>query len=457
MSVSGINSLHTPLAGWGRYPVEPCHVFRPERGRELAAILASDARPSYIPRGLGRSYGDAALNRESGVISHLRLNRFLAFDPETGVLECEAGVSFAEILQYFLPRGFFLPVTPGTKFVTVGGAIAADVHGKNHHRDGTVANFVRDFKLLTPAGEILLCSPTSHSEIFWGTFGGMGLTGVILSARLALRRVESAYVFVDYQKTRNFEEAIRVMGESDREYQYSVAWIDCLATGSSLGRAILMRGNHAPPAQLPKRLRDPLEAPSHRQWNLPINLPGLALNSLTVGAFNAVYYGAHRHATRQLVDFDKFFYPLDTIHNWNRLYGKRGFVQYQFALPPESGREGLAAILERLARSRRSSFLGVLKCFGDANPAPLSFPIRGYTLALDLPADRGLKPFLQELDKLVVRHGGRVYLAKDAVLSAETFAAMYPQLERFRTLKRRLDPQGVLSSSLARRLKIVES
>ena len=457
MIVSGINSVTTPLAGWGRYPIEPCHLFRPERRRELAAILASGAQRDYISRGLGRSYGDAALNRESGVISHLRLNRFLAFDPETGVLECEAGVSFAEILQYFLPRGFFLPVTPGTRFVTVGGAIAADVHGKNHHRDGTVANFIKDFKLLTPGGEILVCSPASHSEIFWATFGGMGLTGVIVSARLALRRVESAYVFVDYQKTRNFEEAIGIMGESDRQYQYSVAWIDCLATGASLGRAILMRGNHAPAAQLPKRLRDPLAAPSHREWNLPINLPGLALNSLTVGAFNALFYAAHRNTTQQLVDFEKFFYPLDAIHNWNRLYGKRGFVQYQFALPPESGRDGLAAILERLARSRRSSFLGVLKCFGDANPGLLSFPIRGYTLALDLPADRGLKPFVQQLDQLALRYGGRVYLAKDATLSAETFAAMYPQLERFRALKRQLDPKGVLASSLARRVKLVES
>lgn len=457
MSVSAINSVTMPLAGWGRFPVEPCHLFRPERRRELAALLTSGAERSFISRGLGRSYGDAALNRDHGVISHLRLNRFLAFDPQTGELECEAGVSFAEILQYFLPQGFFLAVTPGTKFVTVGGAIAADVHGKNHHRDGTVANFVREIKLLTPGGEILVCSPASHAETFWATIGGMGLTGVILSARLALCRVETAYVFVDYQKTRNFEEALGIMGESDRQYQYSVAWIDCLATGASLGRGVLMRGNHAPAAHLPRRLRNPLAEPAHGQWNLPINLPALTLNSLTVGAFNTLYYASHRNAAQQLVDFEKFFYPLDAIRNWNRLYGRRGFVQYQFALPPESGRAGLAAILERLARSRRSSFLGVLKCFGDANPGLLSFPIRGYTLALDLPAGRGLRPFLQELDQLVLRHGGRVYLAKDAALSAETFAAMYPQLERFRAVKQRLDPKGVLSSSLARRLGIVES
>jgi decaprenylphospho-beta-D-ribofuranose 2-oxidase len=456
MSLSGFNSVTTSLAGWGRFPVERCHLFRPESCRELGAILASGAQQSYLSRGLGRSYGDAALNREGGVISHMRLNRFLAFDAATGILECEAGASFAEILEYFLPRGFFLPVTPGTKFVTVGGAIAADVHGKNHHRDGTLANFVKDFQLLAPGGQMLTCSPASHADLFWATFGGMGLTGVILSARLQLRRVESAYVLVDYQKARNFEEALAVMGESDQQYQYSVAWIDCLATGKSLGRAVLMRGNHAAATQLPQRLRNPLAAPAPRRWNVPFNLPALALNSLSVGAFNAFYYAWHGNAAQRLVDYEKFFYPLDAILNWNRLYGKRGFVQYQFALPPETGRAGLAAILERLARSRRSSFLGVLKCFGDANPGLLSFPTRGYTLALDLPASRGLVPFLQELDQLVLRHGGRVYLAKDAVLNAATFAAMYPGLERFRALKQQVDPQGLHSSSLARRLKIVE-
>jgi decaprenylphospho-beta-D-ribofuranose 2-oxidase len=268
--------------------------------------------------------------------------------------------------------------------------------------------------------------------------------------------VQSAYVWVDYQKARDLEEALRLMDESDYRYQYSVAWIDCLAAGKSLGRAVLMRGNHAPAEQLPSRVRNPLAQPSQRSWNLAFDLPSRLLNSLTVGAFNALYYAWHRNVANQLVDFERFFYPLDAIENWNRLYGKRGFVQYQFALPLEGGHAGLTAILERLARSRRASFLGVLKRFGEANAGLLSFPLPGYTLALDLPVTNGLVPFLHELDRLVLSSGGRVYLAKDAVLNAESFASMYPKLEQFRGIKQRLDPKGLLSSSMARRLGIVE-
>lgn len=446
-----------PLSGWGRFPVERCHLYRPERRSEVAAILASGAQRSYTSRGLGRSYGDAALNRDGGVICLTRLNRFLAFDPASGVLECEAGTSLAEIIQYFLPRGFFLPVTPGTRFVTVGGAIAADVHGKNHHQDGTLAKYLLDFKLLVPRGDVLFCSPASNPKVFWATVGGMGLTGVILSARIQLRRVESAYVLVDYQRAQNLEAALDRMGESDARYQYSVAWVDCLAGGKSLGRAILMCGNHATASQMPERLRDPLAGLSRRRWTLPFDFPSLALNSLTVGAFNTLYYAAHRSAASRLVHFERFFYPLDAIQDWNRLYGKRGFVQYQLALPLEGGRAGLAAVLERLARSRRASFLAVLKRFGEANPGLLSFPVHGYTLALDLPVTSGLLPFLHELDSLVLAHGGRVYLAKDAVLNVSSLAAMYPKLDEFRAIKRDLDPRGLLCSSLARRLAIVEN
>lgn len=450
------NFVTRPMSGWGRFPVEPCHLFRPERRAEVAAILASGAQRTYVSRGLGRSYGDAALNRDGGLICHTRLNRFLGFDSSAGTLECEAGVSFEEILRTFLPRGFFLPVTPGTKFVTVGGAIAADVHGKNHHKDGTLASFILDLKLLTPTGSVLACSCGANPEIFWATVGGMGLTGMILSARMQLRKVESAYVLVDYQKARNLGEALDAMGEGDERYQYSVAWIDCLQAGKSLGRAVLMRGNHAPAAQIPESVRNPLAQPHHFGWNLPFDFPSLALNRLSVGAFNTVFYGTHRSMTDQVVDFDSFFYPLDAVENWNRLYGKRGFVQYQVALPQESGRTGLAALLQRLAESRRASFLAVLKRFGDGNPGLLSFPLRGYTLALDLPVTNGLVPLLRELDRVVISMGGRTYLAKDAVLSAADFRAMYPNVEAFRALKRKLDPQGLLSSSLARRLGIVE-
>ena len=443
------------LSGWGRYPVESCHVFRPEKRSEVAAALDSGQQSSYIPRGLGRSYGDAALNENAGVIWQVLLNRFLSFDSASGVLECESGVSLAEIIQYFLPRGWFLPVTPGTKFVTVGGAIAADIHGKNHHKDGSFSNFTLDFRLLTPTFEILLCSPSSNSEIFWATVGGMGLTGVVLSARLQLRRVDSAYVFVDFHKASNLEDSLATMEASDECYDYSVAWIDGLATGNQMGRSVLMRGNHASAAELPARVQHPLATPKGSQWNLFMDFPSGALNRLTVKAFNTVYYAAHHTAPSQLVSLEKFFYPLDAINQWNRMYGKRGFVQYQIALPQASGREGLRTILDRLARSGRASFLAVLKRFGNAGSGLLSFPLRGYTLALDIPAAPGLVPFLHELDRMTLDHGGRIYLAKDAVLRAEDFAAMYPKLESFQAIQRKLDPKRLFCSSMARRLRIV--
>lgn len=445
-----------PLSGWGRYPVETCHVFRPEKRSEVAGTLASGVESSYIPRGLGRSYGDAALNKDAGVIWHVLLNRFLSFDAASGELECESGVSLAEIIQYFLPRGWFLPVTPGTKFVTVGGAIAADIHGKNHHKDGSFSNFILDFRLLTPTGEVLLCSPVDHAEIFWATVGGMGLTGMVLSARMRLRPVDSSYVLVDYHKAVDLEDVLGTMEASDDRYDYSVAWIDALATGKSMGRSVLMRGNHAPAAELPANNRHAPAIPTVTQWNLFVDFPSAALNRLTVKAFNAAYYAVHRTAARQLVNFEKFFYPLDAINHWNRMYGKRGFVQYQIALPQASGRAGLRTILDRLALSGRASFLAVLKRFGDAGPGLLSFPLRGYTLALDIPAARGLVPFLHELDRMTLDHGGRIYLAKDAVLRAEDFTAMYPKLESFRAIQRKLDPKRLMSSSMARRLKIVD-
>lgn len=443
------------LSGWGRYPQETCHVYRPEKNSGVPDILKSGSDHSYISRGLGRSYGDAALNQEGGVISHTRLNRFLSFDKETGVLECEAGVSFAEIIQHFLSRGYFLPVTPGTKFVTVGGAVAADIHGKNHHRDGSLGNFICQLDLLAPGGQVFTCSPRENPEIFWATLGGMGLTGIILRARMRLRRVETAYIQVDYQRARNLDEALSAMTETDDRYEYSVAWIDCLARGPSLGRSILMRGNHARASELGRGHSDPLALPPPAKFKAPFDLPRFALNRFSVRAFNALYYARYSNAESRLVHFEKFFYPLDAIENWNRLYGKRGFVQYQVALPLEKGQECLVALLERLAQSGRASFLAVLKRFGEGNSGLLSFPMKGYTLALDLPYTRELIAFLQELDTVVVRYGGRIYLAKDAVQTPETFAAGYPRLKEFRSVQHQIDPQRRLASSLARRLRIV--
>jgi FAD/FMN-containing dehydrogenase len=444
-----------PLSGWGRFPVETCRLFRPEKRKSLTAILHSGAEPTYIARGLGRSYGDAALNRDAGVIGLERLNRLIAFDSVTGVLECEAGVSLADILETFLPRGFFLPVTPGTKFVTLGGAIAQDVHGKNHHRVGSISSFLLDFQLLTASGDVLTCSPNQHADVFWASVGGGGLTGVILSARIRLHPVETAYVLVDYLKAAGLEEAIAAMAESDHLYEFSVAWIDCLARGSALGRSVLMRANPALRSDLPPEYAEPLALRRHLQNSVPFDLPSGLLNPTTVGAFNALLYRKYRTTSNRLVDFESFFYPLDFIHHWNRMYGHRGFVQYQLAFPLESSQAGLTQVLQRVSESGRGSFLGVLKRFGNADEGLLSFPFRGYTLALYLPVTIGLVPFLNELDSLVLRHGGRLYMAKDAVTTPESFAAMYPKLDAFRAVRARLDPKNRFSSSLARRLRIV--
>jgi decaprenylphospho-beta-D-ribofuranose 2-oxidase len=361
-----------------------------------------------------------------------------------------------EILDVYLPRGYFLPVTPGTKFVTLGGAVAADVHGKNHHRDGSIAEFVDSFTLLTGTSETLPCSRSENSDVFWATLGGMGLTGIIQTVRFRLKPVETAFLTVDYKKAANLDEALKAFGQ-DHEYRYSVAWIDCLASGASLGRSVLMRGDHTPVHGLPERYRaEPLRPRGKRKRSVPFRFPGFALNSWSVRVFNNLYYFRNRDGT-VTVDYDNFFYPLDSILNWNRVYGKRGFVQYQIALPPQTSRAALVQVLEKLSKSRQASFLAVLKTFGPANAGLLSFPIPGATLALDLPnIGQPLLTLLNELDEIVLRHGGRVYLAKDARLSRAAFEAMYPRAEEFRQIKQRLDPNGLFSSSLARRLGLTD-
>jgi len=447
--------MEQSLTGWGGMNPETCHVFRPEKRRALSEIIACKHTDSLIPRGLGRSYGDAAVNGGQGVVNMSRLNRMLAFDPEEGLLECEAGVSLAEIIDTFLPKGFFVPVTPGTKFVTVGGAIANDVHGKNHHCDGTFCEFVASFTLLIPSGEILTCSRDENEDVFWATAGGVGLTGIILTAQLHLMPVESAYISTDYTQCTNLDSALEAMAATDNDYQYSVAWVDCLAKGDKLGRSVLMQGNHAPADALTgARATDPFAVKGGLPKVVPFHCPSFVLNPLSIQAFNTAFYAAHPTSTGKIVDYNQYFYPLDAIHHWNRLYGKPGFAQFQATLPFES-KDGLVKILERLSQSRRASFLAVLKTFGEQNDGLLSHPMKGYTLTLDLPNRSNLTPFLHELDTILLDHGGRLYLAKDAVSTPETIAAMYPRLETFKTIQKRLDPKGVLTSSMARRLGLV--
>lgn len=445
------------LAGWGRMNPGECRVYRPEKRRNMLSTFLDGDGGTIIPRGLGRSYGDASVNTGARVLDMTRQDRMLAFDPVRGVVECEAGVSLEHLIDAFLPRGYFLPVSPGTKFVTVGGAIANDIHGKNHHIAGSFGQFVEAFTLLTPTGETLVCTPQENRDVFWATVGGMGLTGLILTAKVRMQPVSSAYILCDYYKSKDLDDVLATMQASDDRYVYSVAWVDCLASGKSLGRSVLMRGNHATPAQLSgERAQNPYVVKKAFQKTVPIDFPGFVMNPLSIRAFNETFYAMHKTENGKIIDYDTYFYPLDAIHNWNRMYGKHGFAQFQATLPPES-KQGLTKLLEKLSHEKRASFLAVLKCFGEGSPGLLSHPMKGYTLTLDIPNSNGLPQFLKDLDRILLDFGGRLYFAKDCASDAATIAQMYPRLPEFREIQRRLDPQGRMSSDLARRLGLVEA
>jgi decaprenylphospho-beta-D-ribofuranose 2-oxidase len=408
-----------------------------------------------VSRGLGRSYGDPALPRSPGgrVLSGLGMGKMIAFDESTGVLVAESGVSLAEIIEVFLPRGWFLPTTPGTKFVTLGGAVAADVHGKNHHMDGTFGTYVEFLDLMVPGGKVIRCSQSENSDIFRATIGGMGLTGHILRVGIRLHRVPSAWCKVRYIKARNLEAMVRSLSEHDANFRHTVAWIDCLATGESLGRGVLMLGNEAKPEELPAQQRDrPHQLPVRRKLSVPFDFPSWALNQFTVKAFNFAYYNLARECEK-LVDFEKFFYPLDTIDNWNRIYGKRGFIQYQVFFPDASADDGLRETLGAISESGLSSFLAVLKRCGPANDFSLSFLDKGFTLALDMPVHPAkFEVLMPKLERILVECRGRIYFAKDACVSPALVPGMYPRLDEFRRIQRVLDPQGILHSHLSTRL-----
>lgn len=445
-----------PLSGWGRWPEVVATTVVPRSEAEVVGLL-KDGQP-LISRGLGRSYGDPALPRseEGRVVDSLGMACMESFDETSGLLVAEAGVSLADIIQVFLPRGWFLPTTPGTKFVTLGGAVAADVHGKNHHVDGTFGTHVDFLDLVIPGGKVLRCGPTQNAELFGATIGGMGLTGHIVRVGVRLRRVPSAWCKVRYIKAANLEAMIRLLSEHDASYRHTVAWIDCLASGDRLGRGVLMLGNEATAGELGERQRaQPHLLPRRRKLSVPFDFPGWALNSLTVRAFNAVYYGLSRDCEK-LVDFDKFFYPLDTINHWNRIYGKRGFIQYQVFFPDATAAIGLRQTLDAVSASGLSSFLAVLKRCGPANAFPLSFLDTGFTLAMDMPVvPEKLDVLMPVLERILVEHGGRIYFAKDACVSRDLIPRMYPRLGDFRRIQRSVDPQGVLRSHLSDRLGLV--
>lgn len=444
------------LQGWGRFRSSECLLHRPASVEESQPIVRQ-ARPSgLIARGLGRSYGDAAQNEgaevlEPSALAHVRL------DPVAGTVTAGAGASLDAILRTIVPAGFFLPVTPGTRNVTVGGAIAADVHGKNHHVEGSFGCHVRELRLIDGSGDLRTLRPDADDpqirQAFWATVGGMGLTGVIVEATFSLIPISSSLISVDTDRFRDLDALMAAMVEADHRYRYSVAWVDSL---DGRGRGVLTCGDHAPAAQLsPEQARDPLAYDPRALAGTPAFLPGGLLNSWTVRAFNETWYRkAPQHRQGELQAIAPYFHPLDGVKDWNRIYGPAGFLQYQFAVPDQASHL-VVRTLERLREVGAPSFLTVLKRFGPANPAPLSFPIPGWTLAADVPASvPGLLAVLDGLDEEVAAAGGRLYLAKDARQSAAMVARTYPRLQEWREECRRLDPRGVFGSDLSRRLVI---
>lgn len=432
--------MSSPRFSWGRYPQTKQNLIAlTDRHAGLPAF-----RGTALPYGNGRSYGDSCLN-DGGTLLHARhLDHFITFDPQTGVIECEAGVLFSEILELVVPQGWFLPVTPGTKFVTVGGAIANDVHGKNHHKAGTIGRHVLAFELLRSDGSRRICTPHQHAEWFAATIGGLGLTGLVTRATIQLRRIAGPWMSCEIHRFDDLTGFFQLSQASDRDFEYTVAWIDCASQGKALGRGIFTRANHAPshPDRRPK-------APS-RRLNVPFTPPISLINPLTLRAFNTLYYHRQRDGVSHVTThYEPHFYPLDGIGDWNRVYGPRGFMQYQCVVPSSVSRDCIEILVKTIASSGQGSFLAVLKQFGDiTSPGMLSFPLPGATLALDFP-NRGMETLalLDRLDDIVAAAGGAVYPAKDARMPARYFKQYFPAWETFSLY---IDP--IFSSSFWRRV-----
>jgi decaprenylphospho-beta-D-ribofuranose 2-oxidase len=440
------------LTGWSRTAPTAASVVDLTDEAAIDGWLARAGRRGLIARGLGRSYGDAAQNAGGTVLDATTLAGFHDIDLERGVIRVDAGVSLEAIMRTMVPLGWFVHVTPGTRLVTVGGAIAADVHGKSHHVDGSFANHVESFILHTPKGTVTV-SPASDAELFWGTAGALGLTGVIAEATIRLLPIETSMIRAENLRCPDLDSVMSLMVEGDAEHRFSAAWIDCLATGASLGRSVLSRGDHATVDDLPPRLRrDPLRFAPRALLPAPPWAPNGLLNRLSVTAFNEFWYRVTPSLHGHVESISSFFHPLDGVKGWNRLYGSCGFLQYQYVVP-DAAHDAVRTSIEMLSEARAASFLAVLKRFGTGNPGPLSFPAPGWTLALDIPATvPGLAGLLDRLDELVADAGGRIYLAKDSRLRPELLPVMYPGLGRFAELRARVDPAGVLQSDLQRRL-----
>jgi decaprenylphospho-beta-D-ribofuranose 2-oxidase len=454
------------LSGWGRAGRSRARVLRPRVAEEVVEFFSSGVRPGkgVIARGAGRNYGDAAQNGGGDVLDMTAMDRIVSIDGSRALVTAQAGTTVGQLMARLAAHGLTLPVVPGTRHVTLAGAIASDIHGKNHHRDGGIARHVRSLSICTPAGGLVEVSPESDPGLFYATLGGMGLTGVVLEATIAAQRLDSPWVAADVDRTGSLAETLELMAAEER-HRYSVAWLDMLAQGSSMGRAVISQADPLPADAVGPRTRGRRAAPSEYPAALlrepavdvPRGFPAGLLRPATVRAFNALNWGASPRRERgRALAMTPYFFPLDVLGEWNRLYGPAGLLQYQFVIP--SGQEHALERCFELMRSRRLPvYLAVFKRFGPAFGGPLSFPLEGWTLAADLPAAApGLGPTLDELDELVAGAGGRVYLTKDARLRRELLPAMYPQLDRFHAERSRADPEGVMRSDLGRRLGLCE-
>jgi len=430
------------LFSWGNYPKSVNKIFDFRNVSSLKKII--NKNKNFIPFGNGRSYGDSALN--NNIIKVKQYNYFLDFDAGKGRLHVQSGVLLSEILTAFVSRGWFLKVTPGTKLITVGGAIASDVHGKNHHTNGCFSECVEKFTLMLPNGEIINCNKHDTPELFKATCGGMGLTGIILDATITLKKINSKYINQTTVKTKNLKETFDFFDQY-KDSTYSVAWIDCLAKNDEIGKCLLMIGDFSDDGKLDYQAKNKI--------NIPFYFPSFLLNRWSVKVFNFLYYGRMiKSISSQKVDIDTFFYPLDAIGCWNRIYGKNGFIQYQFILPKKESFVGLERILKIISDSGKGSFLAVLKLYGKANDNYLSFPMEGYSLALDFKIEVGLFDLLNKLDDIVVQYGGRIYLAKDARVNQGIFEQGYPDINKFRQLRKKYKMDKKFNSHQSHRIGI---
>lgn len=438
----------TLLSGWGNYPRLACDVVTALDRRSVDMALQA---PKLIARGMGRSYADQALNPDKLVVDISRCRHFLSWDESSGLLECEAGTSLRDIIEVFAPRGWFPRITPGTKFVTVGGCIANDIHGKSHHVDGSFNQCVEEITVLLANGETVTASRDNNADFFFANFGGLGLLGIILSAKIRLRRIETTYFSQVAVRVPDLEALLDSFEEYDHIYDYQVAWVDSLASGSSLGRGVASFARAATLEELSPRLAaKALRVSPDPVLDLPFHLPDFALNSFSIKLLNKVLDEMQSRGSG-LVHYESLLFPLDAISNWNRGYGKRGFIQYQFVIPLENGRANVRRLMEEIANSGMSPFLNVLKKFGKGIGG-LSFPMEGYTFAIDFPYHERIHDFARRLDKMVLECGGRVYLGKDALLDEAMFKQMYPQYRHWMELKNQYDPEHKFSSALGRRI-----